>query len=171
MTGRAHIAAGAFAGALAGKLTGNPAAGMAVGALAGLLPDIDHPGSLLGRKVRPLAVLFENLAGHRSVTHTVWFSLLVGTVFVFAAAVFSAVLSASVPLAVFGLAGVFGSLSHIVLDGCTKSGVRPFEPLSLGGSFSHFEHLNGPLVTGDPFVEWPACVMFAAAALKLAGLL
>jgi len=52
MTGITHTAAGALAGAAVAHLTGcKLALCMGVGALAGLLPDIDTPGSTIGRRV------------------------------------------------------------------------------------------------------------------------
>ncbi|MEW5763229.1 MAG: metal-dependent hydrolase [Bacillota bacterium] len=183
MTGYTHAAAGAFAGALAGKLTGDPIAGLAVGAVAALLPDIDHPGSLAGRRLRPLAVLLELFAGHRTVTHTFWFCLLTGLIFgllssFLAPAIPSAaaLLHLKIPLIVpspweAGLFALLGGLSHLALDACTRSGVSPFAPLSLPGKLARLEHIKGPLKTGDPLTEWPACLLFAAAAFKATGVL
>lgn len=175
MMGYTHAAAGAFAGALAGKLTGDPVAGMAVGAVAALLPDIDHPGSIAGRRLRPVAVLLEFFAGHRTVTHTVWFcagaALLV--------AVTAGILGACVrPYAPWwpapweaGACALLGGLSHLVLDACTGGGVRPLDPLPVPGRLAWLEHVRGPLVTGDPLVELPATVLFALGAARLAGIL
>lgn len=81
MTGITHVAVGAFFGALAGHAIGQPEAGLAVGALAALLPDIDTAGSIVGRRVRPVSMSLEALAGHRTVCHTVWFCLLVAAGF------------------------------------------------------------------------------------------
>lgn len=159
--GCTHAAAGAFAGALVGKFTGAPVAGPAIGALAALLPDVDHPGSWAGCRLRPLAVLLEKSAGHRGLTHTVWFSLLVAVL----ATVLASLLGAYAPVlppAAAGFAALLGALSHLALDACTRSGVRPLEPLN-------DYHVSGPLTTGDPLTEWPACLLFAAAALRLAG--
>lgn len=167
MTGRTHSAAGALVGALAGRLLGCPVAGAVVGAVSALLPDIDHPGSEVGRHVRPVAVLLEAVAGHRTVTHTVWFCLAMGVIFwlllQFAAPFVPAVAAALPPPWEIGVLALLGSLSHLVLDACTRSGVRPLEPVN---SY----HISGPLVTGDPLTEWPACLLFAAAVLKLLNL-
>ena len=76
-----------------------------------LLPDIDHPHSKLGKYIPILPRLIE----HRTYTHTVWFCLITSLPFVFI----------SIPLFICCLAA---SLSHLVLDGLTPSGVRPFMP-------------------------------------------
>jgi len=171
MTGKTHAAAGAFAGALAGKALGDPFGGMALGALAALLPDVDHPGSWAGRRLRPVSVVLEAAAGHRTVAHTVWFCLGVSALFAFAAAFllpYASVLPFHLPWwpapGVAGLYALVGSLSHLALDACTRSGVEPLAPLV---PF----RLRGPLETGDPIVEVPAAAMLALAALRLAGVL
>ncbi|MBI2548380.1 metal-dependent hydrolase [Candidatus Woesearchaeota archaeon] len=96
-------------------------------ALGALLPDIDHPGSLLGKRVKLVGWLFS----HRGI----WHSLLL-------------------PAAILGLGWFFfpwflypsmalslGIVSHLLLDGLTPRGVRLFYP------FSDFQ-LRGFLKTG-----------------------
>ncbi|MGO0122221.1 metal-dependent hydrolase [Desulfothermobacter acidiphilus] len=165
MTGRTHLAAGAFVGALAGKACGDPVSGAVVGAVAGLLPDVDHPGSTAGRVLWPVAVLLENTLGHRTITHTVWFCAAVGLLLSLLAGLLNPFLPRfhhQVPVALAFLAGLLGSLSHLALDALTRSGIRPFWPLEFG-------EFRGPFVTGDPLVEWPALVVFGFACLKLCG--
>lgn len=173
MTGRTHATAGALTGALVGRLVGNPIPGLIVGALSALLPDIDHPGSEVGRRLRPVAVMLEAVAGHRTVTHTVWFCLASGFIFYLLVA-FLAKFNPTITVVLHlkaltlipweaGLFGLLGSLSHLALDALTRSGVRPLEPVK-------DLHIAGPLVTGDPLTEWPACILFTVAALKLAGI-
>lgn len=121
MTGSTHVAAGSALGALAGALAGQPVAGAVVGGLAGLVADVDHPGSRLGQRVRPLAVLLEEKWGHReSPAHTLVFCLPVGFILGLLAGIVAG------HVAVLALAGVLGTVSHLALDGMTKSGVRPF---------------------------------------------
>ncbi|KYH30653.1 inner membrane protein YdjM [Moorella mulderi DSM 14980] len=167
MTGKTHAAAGAFAGALAGRLIGDPLTGMAIGAVAALLPDVDHPGSYVGRRLRPVSVLLEMAAGHRTVTHTVWFCAVVGILAALVSTLarpYTAVLHLpwwpTWPAA--GLDAFLGALSHLALDALTRSGVEPLAPLLP-------LRLRGPLETGDPLVELPAATLFALAALRLAG--
>lgn len=120
MTGSTHAAAGAALGAIAGALAGQPVAGAAVGGIAGLLADIDHPGSRLGRRARPLAILLEEKWGHReSPAHTLILLVPAGFVMGLAAGI-------AVGHAFLALAGVLGAASHLALDAMTKSGVKPF---------------------------------------------
>lgn len=119
MTGMAHLAAGAALGALVCLPAGRPLAGAVVGGVSALLADADHPGSYVGRLIRPLAVRLEERCGHRdSFTHTAQFCLPVGL-----AVGIPAAFSAHTWLVV--LAGGVGGLSHLALDAATKSGVRP----------------------------------------------
>jgi inner membrane protein len=153
MMGYTHAAGGAFAGATAGSAFGDPMLGAAVGALAGLLPDIDHPGSMLSRKVPVIPVVVSAVAGHRQLTHTVWFGLAMAIL----AAVFLAGFApdrAHLAVAVFA-----GALSHVILDGLTRGGVRPLAPLPL--------HLKGPLNTGDILVEGPLAFLLAALTFQI----
>ncbi|MGB9866539.1 MAG: metal-dependent hydrolase [Bacillota bacterium] len=167
MTGRTHAAAGALVGALAGRLAGEPVAGMVVGALAALLPDVDHPGSLVGRRVRPVSALLETLAGHRTITHTVWFCL--------AGSVLAALGAAFARLArplwwTVGACALLGLLSHLFLDALTRTGVEPFVPLkALPPWLDRLRHPRGPVVTGDPVVEVPVFIALTWAALRVAG--
>jgi len=133
MMGSTHFLVGALTGAVVGMKAGAPLEGAAIGGFAALLPDIDHPGSSLGRLVRPVSVLLEAI-GHRVITHTLWFCL--GT---------------SLALAgLFSNLGFFwilflGSFSHIILDSLTRSGTTPFYPAHL--------HIRGPFVTGNILTE------------------
>lgn len=140
MTGKTHAAAGAFVGAALGHLAGEPYLGMALGALGGLLPDVDHPGSWAGRRLRPAAVALEALLGHRSITHTAWFALVLGVAGLFLGTALGAFLHA--PVWFFALALFLGATSHLALDACTKSGVEPLAPI-------HPWHPRGPVATGS----------------------
>ena len=168
LTGRTHAAAGAFFGALAGHAVGSPEAGLAVGALAALLPDIDAPGSIVGRRVRLVSVLLEALAGHRTVCHTVWFCLLVAAGFAALGSWATGLLKGA--SALWGLPAFAGALSHLLLDAATKSGVEPFAPLPLPGKLAYLAHPRGPLVTGTWWQEMPVMVGFAALALTVVKL-
>ncbi len=163
MTGRTHAAAGAFFGALAGHAIGSPETGLAVGALAALTPDIDAPGSIIGRRVRLVSVLLEALAGHRTVCHTVWFCLLVAAAF----AALGSWAAGFVPgaSALWGLPALAGALSHLALDACTVTGVKPFDPLPLPGRLAFLGHPHGPIRTGTWWQEIPAMLAFLALAL------
>jgi len=156
-TGTTHIAGGALAGAIVGHLTGDPATGAVVGAIAGLFPDVDHPGSMVGRRFRPVAVLLETVFGHRSITHTIWFAVGISTLAGMLAGAVNGLL-APFGWVVFSpklvtLAVGAGVFSHLVLDACTRSGIQPFTPLPLPGRFKKLEHIHGPLTTGSLLSE------------------
>jgi len=114
MMAGSHVVVGAAAWAIAAKLTGAPPAdpqALGAAALGALLPDIDHPQSWAGRKLRPISVPIAMVFGHRGITH----SLL-------------AVLAGVAILAFMGgqwMAApvVVGYLSHLAADGMTPSGV------------------------------------------------
>ena len=146
MTGKTHAAAGAFVGAAAGQVVGAPIVGLLLGALAGLLPDIDHPGSILGRKVKPVSIAVNVMAGHRGITHTIWFcgAAAVGMALISAAVepILEAVIPWPSPLAV-GFIFFLGTLSHLLLDGMTISGVEPFYPVRLPGCLAWLQHPRG----------------------------
>ncbi len=114
MMAGSHMVVGAALWAVTARAGGlEPAEPAALSiALAGsLLPDIDHPQSWAGRKMRVVSVPLSMLVGHRGVTH----SLL-------------AVVAALAVLAGLGDAGPWaplavGYLSHLLADALTPSGV------------------------------------------------
>lgn len=114
MMAGSHIVMGAAAWAVAAHLAGVPASepqALAAAALGALLPDIDHPNSWAGRKMRVVSVPLALVLGHRGITH----SLL-------------AVAGALAVLAVMGVGWIaapvaIGYLSHLAADGLTPSGV------------------------------------------------
>lgn len=175
MTGKTHAAAGAFIGAVIGQLTGSPLEGFFLGMFAGLLPDIDHPRSTLGRKRKSLSFAVNAIAGHRGITHTVWFCLVaaVGIALLTALAgpilyavfprpdlleIMESVLQAGVswptPL-VLGLIIFLGSLSHLLLDGITISGIELFYPVRLPARLAWLEYPKGIIKTGNELIELP----------------
>lgn len=159
MTGSTHAAAGAFLGALTGAALGSPEAGAVAGGLAALLPDLDHPGSAIGRRVPVIPALLEAVAGHRTITHTVWFCFAVAAGFGFLGNWLTGFgLTAHMPKGfLLALPALIGSLSHLALDACTRSGVEPLAPLLPW-------HPRGPVVTGSWLVELPLTLAFAALA-------
>ncbi|RKO61839.1 metal-dependent hydrolase [Caldibacillus debilis] len=98
------------------------------GALGGLLPDIDHPGSTLGRRARILSYPINKLAGHRGITHTL-LALVLLSYLLF-------VISGWIPIAwkgyglVFFIGIIIGYASHLVLDMLTVSGIPLLYPFS-----------------------------------------
>lgn len=109
-----HVVVGAAlwaATAKIGGLTPGEPQALAAAAFGALLPDIDHPQSWAGRKMRAISIPLSAVVGHRGITH----SLL-------------AVAIAVAGLLVWGLGTMtapimIGYLSHLVADGLTPSGV------------------------------------------------
>ncbi|WP_054741767.1 metal-dependent hydrolase [Cellulosilyticum ruminicola] len=86
--------------------------------LGSLLPDIDHPQSILGRHVLFISKPLYRSCGHRSLTHSVFFVILL------------VLLLSLAKLKLFGFGLGVGMLSHIVLDLCWpgSSGVAILYP-------------------------------------------
>jgi inner membrane protein len=114
MMAGSHMVVGAALWAVAANLAGHSVVeppALAAAAFGALLPDIDHPQSWAGRKMRVVSVPLAMIVGHRGITH----SLL-------------AVAAALVILALMGTGWmaapvVVGYLSHLLADGLTPSGV------------------------------------------------
>ena len=114
MMAGSHIAVGAALWAVTARAAGLEAAepqSLAAAALGALLPDIDHPQSWAGRKMRVVSVPLSLLIGHRGLTHSAL-----------------AVAACLVALAVMGMGWlaapvVVGYLSHLLADALTPSGV------------------------------------------------
>ena len=86
--------------------------------LGSALPDIDHPESKVGKRVKIIGFLFE----HRGFFHSIFAALILYLVLLS----FSSFAAYSVYIT--GL--VMGYLSHILIDAITKEGIMPFHPLS-----------------------------------------
>ncbi|WP_242662272.1 metal-dependent hydrolase [Teichococcus deserti] len=116
-----HIALGAAAWFAAAPRLGLPALDPAMLGLAvcgALLPDIDHPKSWMGKRLRPISTLLGAVFGHRGMTH----SLLAVAACVFL------MLRQEVPLAISAPL-VVGYLSHLAADLLTPGGLRLAWPL------------------------------------------
>jgi inner membrane protein len=72
MMGGSHLLLGLGAWSAAAPLLGTRAEpfGLALAALGALLPDIDHPGSWVGRRLLPVSVPLAAVFGHRGLTHS-----------------------------------------------------------------------------------------------------
>jgi len=92
--------------------------------IGSILPDIDHPKSRLGRKIKPIAYLFSFLFGHRGLLHAIWIpaSLLIVHYYFYS------------NILLFALA--IGCISHLVSDSFTVQGINfihPFQKLHVSG--------------------------------------
>lgn len=132
MMAATHVLAGTAAWTGVAWLDGGLARpdGLAAAALGALLPDIDHPSSWFGRRVRSVSVPLAMVFGHRGITHSLLavVGCLFGLLILGRGAIAPAVL--------------VGYLSHLLCDSLTKGGVpllwpwrRPFGPrlLRTGG--------------------------------------
>ena len=99
---------------------------------ASLVPDIDSPKSFIGFIFRPLSNILETLFRHRGIFHSLFVAIILGgVIWMFSYR--------------FALAFFVGYVSHLVIDGFTKQGVRLFYPFKYrlkgfcktGGIFEH----------------------------------
>lgn len=116
MMGSTHALAGLIAGYAIGVQAGRPlwpdtAVLGAACALGAILPDIDHPNSLIRKRTGVLGTLAGWWMTHRGITHTVPGAVAVGVVA-------ALLLPELIALAVF-----IGYCSHLLLDACTRAGV------------------------------------------------
>jgi inner membrane protein len=88
-------------------------------ALAGsLAPDIDHPGSWLGLRIRPVSTILGKMLGHRGVTHSL--AAVAGCCWL--------LMSRHVSHAIMA-PFLVGYLSHLAGDVLTSGGLRLFWPI------------------------------------------
>lgn len=86
--------------------------------IGSLLPDIDHPQSIIGQRVPFISTPIHKLWGHRSITHSIFF--LMGSTY----------LAHFLSFSFIALGLGIGILSHILLDLlCPGSGVAFLYPL------------------------------------------
>lgn len=154
--GVTHLSAGLFLGAVTGITFGSGMENVFVSSLLGgvmaVLPDVDHPGSMTGRFIRPLSLYLEERWGHRdSPTHT--------AVFVFLASLPVAVVwllpvhPAGPSIMALGVAAILGGVSHLVMDSVTRSGVKPWRYLPVAKKWRQKVY-RGSLVSGKTLLEW-----------------
>lgn len=114
--GRTHMLFGFLAGLFAIQLLhpSNQILFIFLVVLGALLPDIDHPESKLGSRVRLIGKMFE----HRGFFHSVFAVAL----FVFPFWYFTQ--------RIYAYAVLIGVLSHLLADVISHMGIMPFAPLS-----------------------------------------
>lgn len=103
-----------------------------------LLPDIDHPGSYMGRRSKLLSRVTSRTLGHRGGTHSLLFAALVYALFVWIRNVYFTKAAFFVP---FWL--LCGYLLHLLEDSFSKDGVNWFWPFTKhkaksGGRFAYY---------------------------------
>lgn len=116
MRGATHIIFGACLGYATSYLMPSPHAPLVVAtasAAGALLPDVDHPGSSFGRRIKPISLLISAIFGHRGITHSLLAAMALGLLLFFKVEL--------MPDWALGL--VIGYLSHLIGDWMTPSGV------------------------------------------------
>jgi inner membrane protein len=143
------VAAGGWV-ILASGMDPSPAAtSVAAAGIGGLLPDIDHPGSFVGRRLLFLSVPIAAMLGHRGFTHSL-LAVVAATWLLVSAFRWEADLGAAL---------AFGYLSHLAGDWLTERGIPLLWPwrrhfaapitLKTGGVI---EHMLDVMLLG--FVVW-----------------
>lgn len=97
--------------------------------LGSLMPDIDHRGSYLGRRLPLLSLITNITVGHRGATHAPLITVIVATLLAFLSTHLLSGVQATYAL-LFIAGSMVGSFSHIFLDSLTKSGVPLLYPFS-----------------------------------------
>lgn len=122
---------------------------VAASVIGSLLPDVDHPNSLVGRRAPVVSDAVGLIFGHRGFTHSLLFA---GAVFLFLA-LFRVKCAAWLPLSVLGGLGV-GIVSHLIFDMLNPSPVPLLWPWK--------KEFRLPL-PGIPVGSFPETVFRAAA--------
>ncbi|GAA0339300.1 metal-dependent hydrolase [Oceanobacillus oncorhynchi subsp. oncorhynchi] len=122
MTGKTHIMAGITATTAIVAITDGyqPEWFIAAGAAGGLLPDICHSGSKIGRRFPAVSKVVNTLFGHRTFTHSLLFLALV-------AFILSKFISN--PSITMGI--LVGMVTHFILDAATKQGIKLLYPAKI----------------------------------------
>lgn len=147
MTGKTHLVGGVASALIVASTTSyDPTTLVVSGAVGGLLPDICHSGSKIGRKLPVLSRVINLIFGHRTFTHSLLFLLIIW------------ILSETfLPGEAITIGILTGMISHLILDAATKNGIKLFYPASLtirlpvatrtGGAIEHIVLIALTLVT------------------------
>ena len=103
---------------------------LAIVGFSSIFPDIDTKNSWIGKRFKPISWLFSLLFGHRKIFHSILFALFIFIVLYF------------LTIGYIAAAFLIGYVVHILVDGFTVNGIKPFYP------FSKFE-IKGFLRSGD----------------------
>ncbi len=121
MTGKTHIIGGLAASLVISQFTNyDPVLLVGAGVVGGLIPDICHSGSKIGRTLPLLSRIVNILFGHRSFTHSLLF------LFIVASLLHTYVLNEAVTVGVLA-----GMVSHYILDMSTRNGIKLLFPFTI----------------------------------------
>lgn len=101
---------------------------------ASIMPDIDQPNSKISNQIPILPKLLSIFVKHRGIFHSIFFAILLSGLFWY-------FINHS-----YGVAFIVGYMSHLLIDGFTKSGINFLHPF---GKL----HLSGFIETGTT-AEW-----------------
>ncbi len=121
MIGKTHLLFGILLGIFYldyFKFSGNKVLFFIIIGLASLLPDIDHPNSIIGRKIKPISSIINFLFGHRKLLHSIFFLAAVG-------------LLSFLLWPLYFIPTFIGLLSHILLDTLSKEGLNLLYPFNI----------------------------------------
>lgn len=118
MTGKTHLVGGVASALVVASVTSyDPTTLVISGAAGGLLPDICHGGSKIGRKLPVVSKIVNILFGHRTFTHSLLFLMII--------CILSETFLTNESIT-FGL--LAGMVSHLILDAATKNGIKLLYP-------------------------------------------
>ncbi|WP_080874463.1 metal-dependent hydrolase [Oceanobacillus timonensis] len=122
MTGKTHIMAGIAATTAIVAITDayQPEWFIAAGAAGGLLPDICHSGSKIGRRFPAVSKIVNSLFGHRTFTHSLLFLALLA--FILSKFVSNSSITTGI---------LVGMATHLLLDATTKQGIKLLYPAKI----------------------------------------
>ena len=117
---RTHAAAGVFAALffINSFSLNHPVFFFFVVLLSSLLPDIDLPNSKIGQRFKPLSMFLNFMFGHRKLFHSFLFSFLFSFILIILFENY------------IGAAFLLGYTVHLIIDGLTVRGIKPFYPIS-----------------------------------------
>ena len=110
-------------------------------------PDIDEPGSYIGRKLPFISHILNIFIQHRGITHTILILFLYFMMFFFAEMKYKEHIGSITEI--FFLGFIVGNLGHILGDMTTKSGVTilyPFTSKSFGLLPKRYRYITGSAV-------------------------
>jgi len=146
MEGKTHVLGGALAGIACVAMFSPESSGamltIGAGMFGSLLPDLDHPGSILGREVPLISSGITQFLGHRGPMHSILAAIVV---WLGAWGLATHYLGPTSLLTSWLVALVLGYLSHLALDALNPSGVPILWPLK--------KHARIPLVTTGSAIE------------------
>ena len=93
----------------------NPILFIVIVGFASILPDIDHPDSKIGKKVKIIGFLFEHRGFFHSIGALVLFTVCFYLIF---------------KTSIYSIAFALGYFSHLIMDAITIKGIMPFHPFS-----------------------------------------